>query len=277
MLTAVFDSRRCALGHGMLWHPERGQAFWVDILGQRVLTTGAAWEFDAQVSALGWIDRDRLLVATESALQLLDLRSGGRTVVAALAADSAGSRSNDGRADPSGGFWIATMDKRAAEGGGTIRRLYRGELRVLVRGLTIPNAIAFAPDGMSASYADTRQQIVWRQRLGRDGWPVGAPTVFLDLREAGLNPDGAVFDTDGNLWLALWGAGRVACYGPDGRERARVALPAIQPTRPAFGGAGLDMLLVTTAAVGATGPDDGRCFKVTGLGVTGQAEHRVIL
>lgn len=71
----VFDPRVCGLGEGPLWHPERQQFLWFDILGRRLLGEGgAAWTFDRAVTAAGWIDRDRLLVATETGLAVLDLQ-----------------------------------------------------------------------------------------------------------------------------------------------------------------------------------------------------------
>jgi sugar lactone lactonase YvrE len=33
-----YDDTPCELGEGPLWHPERGQLFWFDILGRRLLT-----------------------------------------------------------------------------------------------------------------------------------------------------------------------------------------------------------------------------------------------
>jgi sugar lactone lactonase YvrE len=38
--------------------------------------------------------------------------------------------------------------------------------------------------------------------------------VWLDHRESGINPDGAVVDAEGRFWCAEWGAARVACYDP---------------------------------------------------------------
>ena len=38
----VFSSTVCALGEGPLWHPERAQLFWFDILGKRLLSREGA-------------------------------------------------------------------------------------------------------------------------------------------------------------------------------------------------------------------------------------------
>ncbi len=126
----IHDDRPCELGEGPLWHPERNQLFWFDILSQRLLTRTAegplAWAFPHRVSAAGWVDRDRLLIASEVALSLFDLATGQATPVVSLEADTPATRSNDGRADPQGGFWIGTMGKRAEPGAGAIYRFYRG-------------------------------------------------------------------------------------------------------------------------------------------------------
>ena len=109
-MMAVFDDRRCELGEGPLWHPGRNQLFWFDILGKRLLTRtdGGArdWQFPDLVSAAGWVDDRSLLIASESALFRFDLDSGARSDLCALEADRPDTRSNDGRADPQGGFWI---------------------------------------------------------------------------------------------------------------------------------------------------------------------------
>ncbi|MBV0912784.1 SMP-30/gluconolactonase/LRE family protein [Anianabacter salinae] len=257
----VFDSRICELGEGPLWHPGRGQAFWFDILGKRMLSRDGDqpldWGFDGHVSAAGWVDKDTLLIASETALSLFDIASGKVSEVVPLEADNPATRSNDGRADRQGGFWIGTMGKKAETGAGAIYRYHSGKMERLMTGITIPNAICFAPDGRLAYYADTPAQVVMAQPLDAEGWPTGAPRVFLDLAAQDLSPDGAVVDAEGCVWLALWGAGRVSRYGPDGGLLDSIAIPAAQSTCPCFIGAALDTLMVTTGRERLVSPHDG--------------------
>jgi sugar lactone lactonase YvrE len=282
----LFDARRCALGEGPLWHPERQQLFWFDILGKRLLSrdhTGALeWQFDEYVSAAGWVDHDALLMASETGLYRFDINNGERSLVVALEADNPATRSNDGRVDPWGGFWIGTMGKQAEPGQGAIYRFYQGEVTRLFGGITISNAICFAPDRSCAYFTDTVTRRILRQPLSPEhGWPSGVPELFVDLTEAGLNPDGAVVDSAGCLWNAQWGASRIARYGPDGRFLSAVDCPAEQVSCPAFGDTDLRTLFATSAAEGLAGSGEnthlqGQTWQAV-QPVAGQREHQVRL
>ena len=91
----IFDTRPCTLGEGPLWHPERQQLFWFDIIGKRLMTRSDAepgagpeeWQFAEHCSAAGWIDRDRLLIASEIALFRFILATGIQMVLGELGAD----------------------------------------------------------------------------------------------------------------------------------------------------------------------------------------------
>ena len=286
MKATVYDPRPCELGEGPLWHPLRGQFFWFDILQNKLLTrengTPRGWQFAENVSAAGWTSADSLLIASETRLFDFNLNTGAETHICALEADDPGSRSNDGRADPQGGFWIGTMAKSGNRRPGAIYRYYRGELRMLYGNIAIPNSICFAPDGTRAFYTDTADARIMTQRLDDAGWPDGAPEIFLDLKPQGLNPDGSVIAANGTLWNAQWGAGRIAVYGTDGALMQTIAIPGINSSCPAFGGADLQTLYCTTARQDLPGetlaahPENGQTFTLK-TETKGQKEHRVIL
>jgi len=240
------------------------------------------WRFPEMVSAAGWVDRDMLLIAGERDLFLFDVESEETQTLIELEAGNRKTRSNDGRADPQGGFWIGTMGKMAEAGAGAIYRYHRGELRKLFGGITIPNSICFTPDGGTAHFTDTVTKRVMRVALDVDGWPKGDPQVFLDLTNDPSGPDGAVVDASGLLWLAQWGAGRVSAFAPDSSLVRHVAFDAPHTSCPAFGGPGLTTLFCTTALehmdtfARAAHPLAGITFMAHGI-ATGQAEHRILL
>lgn len=286
-MAAIFDGTECSLGEGPMWHPERQEFFWFDINAHRLYSRAGderrMWQFDGCVSAAGWVDRDRLLVAHERGLLVLDLETGNSEPLCPIEADNPATRTNDGRADPWGGFWIGTMGKVIAKGAGAFYRYYKGELRLLYADITVTNAQCFTPDRRFAYFADTPTGKVMRQPLNSEtGWPMGDAELYLDLPAGNFRPDGAVVDAEGNFWCAHYGHGKVTCHSPEGALLKTIPVPARQSTCPAFVGENLDRMLVTSAWQNLT--DDqraadraaGKTFEIA-PGVRGQPEHRVIL
>jgi len=287
MTVRVFDHTACQLGEGPMWHPLLNQLFWFDIIGKTLFTQNAgkiqSWEFPEFVSAAGWIDRDNFLIASASALLRFDISCGESSPVTGLESNNPITRSNDGRADPWGGFWIGTMGINAEPDAGAIYRYFRGEMCQLFAPITIPNAICFSPDRRYGYFTDTTKAIIWRQPLNEaDGWPVGDPEIFIDFSGTGINPDGAVIDAAGYFWNAQWGAARLARYSPDGVFEQEFSLPTDHITCPAFGGDVLTTLFVTSARQGLTAsqisaqPDAGKTFVIN-VGTSGQKEHQVVI
>ena len=277
----------CTLGEGPLWHPGRGTLFWFDIPEGQLFeaeadgTLVATRRFDEPASAAGWADRDTLIVATASALVRLDLATDGRQVLVEMEHDDPVTRSNDGRTGPDGAFWIGTMGRSLERRAGAYYRYAHGTLHTLFEEVTVPNATCFSPDGTLAYLADTPRKLIWRWRL-EDGAPAGEREIHVDLRDTDANPDGAVCDSEACLWNAHWGTGRLVRYDPDGREMSRIQLPVSQPTCPAFGGADLKTLFVTSASEGLgkaerdRHPMAGRTLSFPAP-VKGLPEHRVVL
>ncbi|MEM9970137.1 MAG: SMP-30/gluconolactonase/LRE family protein [Pseudomonadota bacterium] len=282
----VFDDTVCSLGEGPLWHPTRQQLYWFDIHGCALHTREdgktLSRQFDENVSAAGWVDNTHLLVASETRLFRLNVETGDTEDVIGLEADRAETRSNDGRADPWGGFWIGTMHKEENAPAGSFYRYYKGALTQLYGDISIPNATCFSPDRKYAYFCDTADNLVKRVALDDDGWPDGEPATWLDLSGEPFGSDGAVIDADGNFWNAQWNAWRVACYSPEGVFRRQLMVGGAHSSCPAFGGPDLSTLFCTTAggrvteADRARSDDQGKVFFAEGVG-KGQAEHQVIL
>lgn len=282
MTCHIFDARPCSLGEGVIWHPERKQLFWFDILGRKLLSSLAGsrqeWNFEGFVSAAGWLDASSLLIAGEKGLFTFDIDTGKQAPVVSLEADNPVTRSNDGRADPWGGFWIGTMGKQAEHKAGAIYRYFRGELRALFPAISIPNAICFSPNRRYGYFADSAEGMIWRQRLAEaDGWPVGDPEPFVDCRALGYEPDGATVDSLGHLWNAVWGAGLIARYTPAGSLERTLPCPAPNMTCVAFGGEDLTTLFATSAR--QESPDTAHAGSTFSFapGIQGLPEYRVIL
>jgi sugar lactone lactonase YvrE len=250
----LFIDCRCELGEGPLWNHLDGRLYWFDILNQTLLCAEPSGRivdrfiFDQPASAAAIIDKDNLAVAQAGALLQLTLATDQRRVLVPLEADKPGNRSNDGRADPAGGFWIGTMSRRGDNdpNAGAVYRYRAGALEPVLERITIPNSICFSPDGQKAYFADTPTRTILTCPLDAEtGAPIGEWTVFAQV-ERGY-PDGAVVDAEGFLWSARWGGKCVVRHAPDGREVRIIDVPVSNVSCPVFGGKDLKTLYITTA------------------------------
>lgn len=273
----VFDNTICQLGEGPLWHPMNNALFWFDIVSKsmhmRELDTDITkvWHFSEFVTAAHWIDQQHLLIESERELFQFNFVSNTRHTVVELESANFNTRSNDGRGDPHGGFWISTMSLEASDHAGAIYRYFCGELRQLHTRITIPNGICFSPDGSTAYFSDSASKIVYKQQLDANGWPDAQACTFIDFSEDKTIPDGACTDYQGNIWIADWGGSRVLSHSKEGRFTGEVLFNISQPTCPTFGGQELNQLLVTSARAGLpdacaeTETNAGATFSITGL------------
>ncbi|WP_436531726.1 SMP-30/gluconolactonase/LRE family protein [Actinoplanes sp. HUAS TT8] len=258
------------LGEGPVWDPDRQRLLWVDIdghavhqgeLGTTIRVTGT-WRFPAEACAVAVAASGELLVAERETLTRVGL-DGTRTELARVLPAGAASRLNDGAVDPAGRFLVGSLDPAQRSGTEVLVRLDGTELTTLDADLTLSNGLAWSPAGDRLFSVDTVPGVVWV----RDYEPrIGARREAFRITD-GL-PDGLCADTDGNLWIAIWGGGRVECRTPQGELLATVAVDAPHTTSVAFAGPGLDLLVVTTAAQDGH-PDSGKLFtaRVEAVGV----------
>ncbi|MEZ9630813.1 hypothetical protein BCT86_18300 [Vibrio breoganii] len=273
----------CGLGEGILWHPERQQMFWIDIIERRLLSLKGEEIVDTPLertpSALGWVDKDSLLLADEVGLHLLDIEQQSLKLVAGFEHDPLTYRSNDGRADPWGGFWISTMHRDAIEGEAAFYRYFQGKLTKVISNITIPNGCCFSADKQWVYFTNSPTAQIMRMKLDQDtGWPIAEPELFIDHSENFREPDGAIVAANGDMISAHWGAGELVRYSSEGEIVERYPVPVKQATCPAFGGENLDTLYVTSAKVGIEGrsANEGKTLVLTGVG-KGIAEPAVKL
>lgn len=250
------------LGEGARWVD--GRLVFVDILTGRLLEArGSApavvrelLRLDVPLGAVAPVHGrpGHWIAAAGTGIALI--APGGHTEWLARPEDHtpAQTRMNDGACDPHGRFWAGSMPYDGTPGAGSLYRTDRdGSVHQVLDGLTIVNGPAFTPDGDRLYVADSAAGVIHRCALDADG-NITACDEFARIGSGG-SPDGMTVDTDGHLWVAVWGHGAVHRYTPDGTLLATICLPTSQPTSvclPPQGGS----LLVTTARYGLTGDPD---------------------
>lgn len=122
----------------------------------------------------------------------------------------------------------------------------------VVSGLLTQNGLAFSPDGRTMYLSDSHpaSQQVWAFDYDPDAGLPSNRRVFVDMRAHPGRPDGAAVDAEGCYWTCANDAGRLLRFTPAGRLDRTIELPMAKPSMCAFGGPGLDTLLVTSIGAG---------------------------
>ena len=284
----------CELGEGIVWDDREQALLWTDIERARLWRheprtgTTRSWRLPDRLGSFALCESGGLLLGLAKGLYLAEAPTGdGDTTLslrrlAEVEGDRPLMRINDGRSDRAGNFVFGTLNEAAdrAPIGCFYQYSMRHGLRPLdLGGVAIPNSIAFMPEGDAMFFCDTRRGQIMTCAYDAANARTGTPRVFAEVA-APASPDGSTVDSEGRLWNAYWGGGRVVCHARDGRVVHEVSVPATQPSCPAFGGARLDTLYVATAREGLSSaqierePNAGGVFEVRIDGVTGLREER---
>lgn len=251
----LFYPSQCELGEGPFCHADR--LYWFDIVQSQLLSCNQhgqdfnVLQLPEMFSAGAVLSNDNFLLASETGLWEFSRHNQQLSKLHDLEADNPVTRSNDGRVDQHGGFWIGTMGKQCEPQAGALYRYYGGELLHIRTNLSIPNAICFSASGDYAFFTDSLEKIIYRWALDNNGWPIGEPQAWCDLSAQTFNPDGAIMDNQNYLWNAQWGASCVARYTPDAQLEQTIPLPVSQPSCPAIASDG-KTIYITSAREGLT-------------------------
>lgn len=256
----VFDARS-SVGESPVWRAAEQALYWVDIPAGKLCRWDAASGQTEQWQGkemLGCIAPHRgsgsWIAGMETGLFELVVRPDGTLhthLFASVNHPQPGMRFNDGRCDRQGRFLAGTMvmDMSAAASLGKIYR-YDGPnaLTAVVTGLITPNGMAFSPDGETMYLSDSHPsvQTIWAYDYDVSTGEPSNRRLFVDMKPLPGRPDGAAVDEDGCYWICANDAGLVHRFTPQGRLDYSLAVPVKKPAMCAFGGAGLDILFVTS-------------------------------
>jgi xylono-1,5-lactonase len=243
------------LGEGPVWVARERSVYFVDIK-QRLLhrynvETGArqSWSAPAQPGFVLPHGDGSMLVGLQGGLHRFTPEDGRFVLAVPVETERPGNRLNDGYVDAQGRLWFGSMDDAETEETGT---LYRADADGLVRaqghGYVITNGPAMSPDGRTLYHVDTLRRAIYAFDVAADG-ELERRRLFAAHAEPGY-PDGLAVDSQGYVWSASFGGGRIERYAPDGTSAGRVVFPCSNVTKLAFGGDDLRTVYATTARKG---------------------------
>jgi sugar lactone lactonase YvrE len=243
------------LGEGPCWDQASNTLLFVDVTAGIVYryrpNDGTVTRFAVGQEVGAAIPRASggLVLALRDGIAVVDSDGDPPRIVAPIEGDNAGNRMNDARCDPAGRLWAGTMAFDFEPGAAALYRVERDYTYAkVVDRVTISNGLGWSPDGTAMYYIDSAENAVDVFDYDVDeGCATGRRRLVSVPRAFGM-PDGMTVDSEGHLWVAMFGGGRVVRYTPAGEVATTVTLPVTQVTSVTFGGSDLADMFITTAA-----------------------------
>lgn len=248
-------------GERPAWNAARRTLFWVDIRGPNLHEFDPAdgsdrlWEMPSWIGCHALTERGAV-VALRTGLYHLDVGDGSLAQLSGAPFDARRFIFNDGRCDRRGRFFAGTMYVPLEPAPDIPKNAQRTPLRRYDGGgrwsdatppVATSNGLAWSLDGRTMYHADTDTKTIWRYDYDEATATAVNRSVFVDLAGHQGAPDGAVVDSEGFYWCALFGGGEIRRYDPAGGLERRILMPTMFPTMPALGGDGLSTMFVTSA------------------------------
>ncbi|XP_026736790.1 regucalcin-like [Trichoplusia ni] len=194
---------------------------------------------------------------------------------------------NDAKADPMGRLYTGTLtDLVGSERpkAGSLYRIDRDHTTTKVAsGIQVSNGLCWDLKAKAFYYIDSLTRVIQVYDYNVATGDISNPRIAFSLIENDLKgyPDGMTIDTDGNLWVAIFGQSQVLKIDPRKKKVLEtIEIPVPQVTSVTFGGPNLDILFVTTACVDFEGKPDrpsGTTYAVSGISARGHPNLKVRL
>jgi D-xylonolactonase len=240
------------LGEGPLWHAASGSVYFVDIRGRQIHRCAAdgsarqSWSAPGMPGFIVPLDGGGFACALEDGLYRFSETSGEFSLICSVEEELPGNRFNDGYVDAQSCLWFGSMDNSERDPSGALYRICRdGQVATQDSGYVITNGPAMSPDGKTLYHTDTLEKRVFAFDVLPDS-SLANKREFVTIQGSGY-PDGMAVDSEGCVWIALFGGARIERYSAAGKLIDSVAFPCSNVTKLAFGGDDLRTAYVTTA------------------------------
>lgn len=251
----IVSPLRDRLAESPMWHAGEEALYWTDWYGPTIHRK--RWRQDKVESwtipnetVLGsfvFASGGRLLLAVDSGLVLFDPVTGSTTPFANPDGGREGMVYNDGKLDRFGRLWVGTYELTEQDPRGILYCVTPdGTATIGDSGFPSCNGPAFSPDGRTMYFSDSVGRRILAYDVSPDTRRLANRCVFATFTPDEGLPDGLTVDSEGGLWCALYGGGRVLRFLADGTLHSRYDLPCPITAAPGFGGPDMSTLFVAT-------------------------------
>ena len=268
------NSYKSILGQRPIWDWRHDKLLWIDIHENKIIETDQNVQrenhylFPEGVTNILLQDNENYLMSSSDCLFSLHSSISKRQLLTKINFKNKSDRINDADIDINGQVWISTMDTQQQSDSGMIIGYNSNFDPIFQDGsYIISNGPIFDYERNTGYVTDSIKRIIYSFSIDDISAHGFQKKIFLSLNDVDGNPDGMVVDKSGNLWVAMWGSGKVCCFDKNSNLKLILQLPVSKVTSCAFGGSNLNELYITTASVGLNDieaerqPHAGKLFK----------------
>ena len=207
-----------------MWDAISQRLYYIDNVGRKVHSldpaTGATTtlEMPGAITTLVLRESGGAIATLRTGIHLLDLESGKLELISAIA-DPPSHVFNDGKVDRRGRFIIGASTAHSASptpDGGLFRLDPDRTLTQLDSGIHFSNGPCWSPDSRTLYFSDSWLNTTYAYDYDIETGSVANRRCFVNTSSLGGLPDGATVDACGLYWVAVYRAGKVAAFRPDG-------------------------------------------------------------
>jgi len=289
----IISNVKCELGEGLIWDPVLNLLLMTDITKKKLIAIDLYHDSYCQwdmPELIGWVllteKRNTYALGLKSGIAFFDTTSASElTWVNREFPAHTQCRLNDACTDGLGRIWYGSMNycDDTKEDGKLASISDERQPIVHDTGFTVTNGPLISPDSKYLLLNDTLKGIVYQYDFSLTSGELSNRRVFMTFQSCQGYPDGMRFDIEGNLWLAMWGAGKILKVSRQGEILHEYIVPAPNVTNICFGGINLDRLFISSATIGleesnaSTFLQSGSVFELKNHGTRGIKSHPVKL
>ena len=268
------SSYKSILGQRPIWDWRHDKLLWIDIHENKIIETDQNVQEENYylipegITNILLQDNENYLMSSFDSLFSLHSSISKKQLLTKINLKKNNDRINDADIDINGQVWISTMDTQQQSDTGMIIGYNSNFDPIFQDGsYIISNWPIFDYERNIGYVTDSIKRIIYSFSINDVSSNGFQKKIFLSLNNVDGNPDGMAVDKSGNLWVAMWGSGKVCCFDKNSNLKLILQLPVSKVTSCTFGGTNLNELYITTASVGLNDieaerqPHAGKLFK----------------
>lgn len=243
------------LGEGAFWNYKTQELYWVDIDDKYLhiynpsVKINRTFNTPSKIGTVVPVSKGKVVVALVDGIYVFDLIHKKLILLSNIEHDLTDNRFNDGKCDPAGRLWVGSMSKIMELNKGSLYMVnHFGEAHKKIKDVSISNGIAWSLDNKTMYYIDTPTRNIKAYDFDNEAGLISNQKIILKIPKRMGYPDGMTIDSEGMLWVCLWGGGAVIrCNPRTGKIISKIEVPCPNVTSCAFGGRNFEILYITTA------------------------------